>query len=252
MGYWAELDPNTRHKVNKVDFEVGLLKDVNFLIYPGTFTAVEPFQPLLSSFPLGVIAPTTVQEADVLNRAMLELKLAYDAQPTGTLTDDTKGTYRDIMRKATDFITRYTSTTTPAVYTGRNLPQPITMKLLPVALETEIARADTMYQDVQRELTEEQNLAAYITGFDANQNNIMVGIVTQKTSLTTIKTSLEASATELKRVVNENNTRLYKKNLKDAEKTIDADITAVMDLYWEAMNVVSDGANYRRFRTLGL
>ena len=88
----------------------------------------------------------------------------------------------------------------------------------------------------------------------------MDDIATKQARLTTIKTSLETSATELKRVVNENNTRLSSATLSgdntsllmNAEKTIDADIAAVMDLYWEAMTVVSDGANYRRFRTLGL
>ena len=260
MGYWAELDTHARFTADKYGFEVGLLKDVNFLIYPSTFTVVESFLPLLSKFPLGVRAPTTVQEADALNRAMLALKLAYDAQPRDMLTDDTKKKYRDVRRQATDFITSYTSATIPAVYTGSNVPQLITVKVLPTKLDTEIGRADTMYQDVQRELTEEHNLAAYIKDFETNTKSIMDDIATKQARLTTIKTSLETSATELKRVVNENNTRLSSKTLSgdntsllmNAEKTIDADIAAVMDLYWEAMTVVSDGANYRRFRTLGL
>ncbi len=131
---------------------------------------------------------------------------------------------------------------------------------MPAILDIEIGRADTMYQDVQRELTEEQNLAAYIKDLETNTKSSMDDIATKQARLTTIKTSLETSATELKRVVNENNTRLSSATLSgdnasllmNAEKTIDADIAAVMDLYWEAMTVVSDGANYRRFRTLGL
>ena len=254
MGYWAEASDNERFNLNQTTFEPELLKDENFLVYPIAFTSVDI---LLSAFPTMSTCPTTIQDADVLNGAILELQAAYD-EHKGKIDGDTQKRCRDTIRRATDFITEYASKTTPVVYTITDTTSlPMEISISSADIVSECTRTQSMYDDIQRELGEEQKLKAYINYFSTNQARIMTVTESRRINLTDAKASLHTAAAGLKELVEDNNSRLTTLTISDETRTwyqtnrqtFDKDVVDIMRIYWGAMGPVSN--NKRRFRALG-
>ena len=253
MGYWAEEIVNDRFTLNQTTFKPDLLKDENFLVYPIAFTSVDN---LLSAFPTMLTCPTTIQTADVLNGAIIELHAAYD-EHKNNLDEDTEKRCRDTIRRATDFITEYASSnTTPVVYTITN-----NTSLSLISSEDSVSecnRTQSLCDDIQRELGEEQKLKAYIDNFSTNQAHIMTLTKSRGFDVTNAKISLQTAANELKELVEYNNSRLNTLTISDEtrdwykqnKQTFDQDVVDIMRIYWGTMGLVS--SNKRRFRVLGI